>query len=219
MGSRSGPRRMPAEVLGRRPSRLAELVIGPATSGRTRWLAPQDDGNSACKWRKHTVRTARQNKWRKQTKDPHEQNSSERKTGPGGLCRALCGRERLAGEAVLRSFRFVAELPPQAVPAQRDVPRRCSRMPRGGARSHTTERAVASATGCSRRHAGQYRRARARGAPMHAARLIQSYKERSSGEDMTQRKCVPHSKPMNVQNSLRSARGERKLLAGWLRSP
>jgi hypothetical protein len=26
------------------PSRLAELVIGPATSGRTRWLAPQDDG-------------------------------------------------------------------------------------------------------------------------------------------------------------------------------
>ncbi len=29
---------------GRRPSRLAEPVIGPATSGRTRWLAPQDDG-------------------------------------------------------------------------------------------------------------------------------------------------------------------------------
>ena len=30
--------------LGCRPSRLAELVIGPATSGRTRWLAPQRDG-------------------------------------------------------------------------------------------------------------------------------------------------------------------------------
>jgi NO-binding membrane sensor protein with MHYT domain len=29
------------------PSRLAEPVIGPATSGRTRWLAPQDDGNKA----------------------------------------------------------------------------------------------------------------------------------------------------------------------------
>jgi error-prone DNA polymerase len=28
----------------RRPSRLAEPVIGPATSGRTRWLAPQGDG-------------------------------------------------------------------------------------------------------------------------------------------------------------------------------
>jgi hypothetical protein len=31
-------------VEARHPSRLAELVIGPATSGRTRWLAPQDDG-------------------------------------------------------------------------------------------------------------------------------------------------------------------------------
>jgi error-prone DNA polymerase len=31
----------------RRPSRLAELVIGPATSGRTRWLAPQGDGNES----------------------------------------------------------------------------------------------------------------------------------------------------------------------------
>ena len=29
---------------GRHPSRLAELVIGPAPSGRTRWLAPQGDG-------------------------------------------------------------------------------------------------------------------------------------------------------------------------------
>src|SRR5436305_3876861 len=26
------------------PSRAAELVIGPATSGRTRWRPPQDDG-------------------------------------------------------------------------------------------------------------------------------------------------------------------------------
>jgi hypothetical protein len=26
------------------PSRLAELVIGPATSGLTRWLALKDDG-------------------------------------------------------------------------------------------------------------------------------------------------------------------------------
>jgi error-prone DNA polymerase len=33
------------ERRGRRPSRLAEPVIGPATSGRTRWLAPQGDGN------------------------------------------------------------------------------------------------------------------------------------------------------------------------------
>jgi error-prone DNA polymerase len=32
---------------GRRPSRLAEPVIGSATSGRTRWLAPQGDGNES----------------------------------------------------------------------------------------------------------------------------------------------------------------------------
>ena len=32
---------------GRHPSRLAELVIGPATSGRTRWLAPQGKGTRA----------------------------------------------------------------------------------------------------------------------------------------------------------------------------
>jgi len=32
---------------GRHPSRLAELVIGPATSGRTRWLAPQGNGTRA----------------------------------------------------------------------------------------------------------------------------------------------------------------------------
>ena len=32
---------------GRRPSRLAEPVIGPTTLGRTRWLAPQDDGNQS----------------------------------------------------------------------------------------------------------------------------------------------------------------------------
>jgi 5-formyltetrahydrofolate cyclo-ligase len=31
---------------GRHPSRLAELVIGPATSGRTRWLASLDDGSN-----------------------------------------------------------------------------------------------------------------------------------------------------------------------------
>src|ERR1700734_1302068 len=30
---------------GLHPSRLAELVIRPATSGRTRWLAPQDEAN------------------------------------------------------------------------------------------------------------------------------------------------------------------------------
>jgi hypothetical protein len=30
--------------VGRHPSRLAEFIIGPATLGRTRWLAPQDDG-------------------------------------------------------------------------------------------------------------------------------------------------------------------------------
>ena len=29
------------------PSRAAELVIGPATSGRTRWRTPQDDGKCA----------------------------------------------------------------------------------------------------------------------------------------------------------------------------
>ena len=32
------------KISGRRPWRLAELVIGPATSGRTHWLAPQGDG-------------------------------------------------------------------------------------------------------------------------------------------------------------------------------
>jgi hypothetical protein len=31
----------------RRPSRAAELVIGPATSGRTRWRPPQGDGKHA----------------------------------------------------------------------------------------------------------------------------------------------------------------------------
>ena len=34
---------------GRRPSRLAEFTIGPAISGRTRWLAPQGDGNISAK--------------------------------------------------------------------------------------------------------------------------------------------------------------------------
>src|SRR5215831_2827970 len=33
------------KISGRRPWRLAELVIGPATSGRTHWLAPQGDGD------------------------------------------------------------------------------------------------------------------------------------------------------------------------------
>jgi len=32
------------KISGRRPWRLAELVIWPATSGRTHWLAPQGDG-------------------------------------------------------------------------------------------------------------------------------------------------------------------------------
>jgi len=32
------------QCTGRRPSRLAEFIIGPA-KGRTRWLAPQDDGD------------------------------------------------------------------------------------------------------------------------------------------------------------------------------
>src|SRR5690349_7623956 len=31
---------------GRRPSRAAELVIGPATSGRTSWRPPQGDGKN-----------------------------------------------------------------------------------------------------------------------------------------------------------------------------
>src|ERR1700692_1664422 len=44
--TRSGPRRMRPRNRGRRPSRLAEPVIGPATSGRTRWLAPQGDGTA-----------------------------------------------------------------------------------------------------------------------------------------------------------------------------
>jgi hypothetical protein len=34
---------------GRRPSRAAELVIGPATSGRTRWRPPPGNGHSECR--------------------------------------------------------------------------------------------------------------------------------------------------------------------------
>jgi hypothetical protein len=42
MWLRSGPRKATARPV--HPSGLAEFTIGPATSGQTRWLVPQDDG-------------------------------------------------------------------------------------------------------------------------------------------------------------------------------
>src|SRR6266545_5899914 len=42
-GSLEGRRPRSAATPGPHPSRLAEFIIGPA-EGRTRWLAPQDDG-------------------------------------------------------------------------------------------------------------------------------------------------------------------------------
>ena len=45
LGAERRARRVTAAPPGPHPSRAAELVIGPATSGRTRWRPPQDDGD------------------------------------------------------------------------------------------------------------------------------------------------------------------------------
>ena len=92
------------------------------------------------------------------------------------LCGPLRGGEGAATTALLRRLRTVAALRAQTVPAQSRLPRRSASLPCSRARHRAAPTAGASAGGHFGGDAGEYRRARTRGAAVHAARFLRRYR-------------------------------------------
>jgi hypothetical protein len=100
------------------------------------------------------------------------QTVPQAEAGAGRIRTALCRRESVAATALLRRVQAVAGVRLKSVPEKRRLPRRCAPLPQARARARAASGAMAGAANDSRGDAGEYRRAGARGAAMHAARFL-----------------------------------------------